>query len=230
MLRSLVIAGLVSLASFGCGSTESTTHPNSVVAKHAIVVRGVSVAVRETGDSTAPCVLFLHGAKYSSKTWEELGTLALLASNGYRAIAVDLPGFGESQRAEVDASRFVLELCDALSIAKCALVSPSMSGRFAFPLVVEHTDRVSAFIPIAPVGVDEFAEHLNGRSTPTLIVWGAKDSVMPIEGAERLARALPKSEKLVLEGAEHACYLDRPDEFHAALLAFLDRTLRVAKR
>lgn len=37
-------------------------------------------------------VIFLHGQSFTSKTWETLGTLALLAENGYRAIAIDLPG------------------------------------------------------------------------------------------------------------------------------------------
>jgi pimeloyl-ACP methyl ester carboxylesterase len=40
----------------------------------------------------APIVLFLHGAKYTSENWVNLGTLSLLNSKGYRTIAVDLPG------------------------------------------------------------------------------------------------------------------------------------------
>lgn len=39
-----------------------------------------------------PDVLFLHGQAFTSETWEALGTLALLAAEGYRAIAIDLPG------------------------------------------------------------------------------------------------------------------------------------------
>lgn len=39
-----------------------------------------------------PDVLFLHGQAFTSKTWEALGTLALLAGEGYRAVAIDLPG------------------------------------------------------------------------------------------------------------------------------------------
>ncbi|KAK6319575.1 hypothetical protein J4Q44_G00107860 [Coregonus suidteri] len=37
-------------------------------------------------------VVLLHGQAFSSKTWVELDTLALLATNGYQALAVDLPG------------------------------------------------------------------------------------------------------------------------------------------
>lgn len=36
-------------------------------------------------------VLLLHGAKYSAQTWLDLGTLSLLAGEGYRVAAVDLP-------------------------------------------------------------------------------------------------------------------------------------------
>lgn len=37
-------------------------------------------------------MVLLHGQAFTSKTWEELGTLSLLASNGYQALALDLPG------------------------------------------------------------------------------------------------------------------------------------------
>lgn len=37
-------------------------------------------------------VVLLHGQAFTSKTWEELGTMALLAINGYQALAMDLPG------------------------------------------------------------------------------------------------------------------------------------------
>lgn len=36
-------------------------------------------------------VLLLHGAKYSAQTWQNLGTLAALADEGFRVAAVDLP-------------------------------------------------------------------------------------------------------------------------------------------
>lgn len=46
-----------------------------------------SAAVRDGARN----VLLLHGAKYSAQTWEDLGTLAVLADAGFRVAAVDLP-------------------------------------------------------------------------------------------------------------------------------------------
>lgn len=225
MRRAFVIACLAGFGLLACGCAERSAPAEIAVTKRVVAVRGVPVAVRECGDSNAPCVLFLHGAKYSSKNWEELGTLALVAKSGRRAIAIDLPGFGETPAAEVDAKRFVLELVDALSLAKVALVAPSMSGRFAFPFIVEYSERLAAFVPIAPVGVDEFAPRLKSIDVPTLVVWGAKDSVLAPSGADVLAAATAHAEKFVIEGAEHACYLAEPKKFHERLLAFFERAL-----
>lgn len=36
-------------------------------------------------------VLFLHGARFGARNWDDIGTLELLAEKGYRAVAVDLP-------------------------------------------------------------------------------------------------------------------------------------------
>jgi pimeloyl-ACP methyl ester carboxylesterase len=42
--------------------------------------------------ASAPMVLLLHGAKFNSDTWMTTGTLPLLHEQGYKAMAVDLPG------------------------------------------------------------------------------------------------------------------------------------------
>lgn len=59
-----------------------------------VTVEGQSLFYREAHPQRAPRlnVLLLHGIRFSSDTWLQLHTMAVLADAGYRAVAVDLPG------------------------------------------------------------------------------------------------------------------------------------------
>jgi pimeloyl-ACP methyl ester carboxylesterase len=175
----------------------------------------------EAGPRTGRAVLLLHGARFHSGTWRELGLLEALARAGYRVLALDLPGFGRSDRVAVDPSAYLAGLLTELGIDRAVVVAPSMSGAFAFPLVEAHASRVSGFVPVAPVQTRVYAERLEGRRVPTLIFWGEKDRVFPVSLAGELERAIPGSRKVILEKARHPCYLDQPERFSAELLAFL---------
>jgi pimeloyl-ACP methyl ester carboxylesterase len=144
-------------------------------------------------------------------------------------IALDLPGFGQSEQSGVDRDQYLAQaLDDLLPGEKVVIVSPSMSGNFSLPFVARHPKRVAGFVPVAPVGIDTYVGELGRVQVPTLAVWGERDTVVPVAQADVLVSAL-RGRKLILAGASHACYLDRPDEFHAELLKFLDE-LRLATR
>ena len=102
------------------------------------------------------------------------------------------------------------------------LVSPSMSGRFSLPLLVEEPGLVSGFVAVAPVGIPQYAPHLGDPPVPTLLVWGERDMVVPLEQAALLEARWPGSRRLVLPGARHPAYLDEPDAFHRELIAFVE--------
>lgn len=61
-----------------------------------IQVQGQNLFFREarpgSGQAVRFSVLLLHGIRFSSETWQNLGTLHRLAEAGYRAVAIDLPG------------------------------------------------------------------------------------------------------------------------------------------
>lgn len=61
-----------------------------------VQVQGQSLFFREArpagGQAARFSVLLLHGIRFSSETWQNLGTLHRLAQAGYRAVAIDLPG------------------------------------------------------------------------------------------------------------------------------------------
>ena len=55
-------------------------------------------------------IFLLHGSAFTSMTWEQIQTLEQLKENGYRAIAVDLPGFGESPNILIPPQQLALFL------------------------------------------------------------------------------------------------------------------------
>jgi abhydrolase domain-containing protein 14 len=173
------------------------------------------------GPEAGPAVVLLHGASFSSQTWVELGTLDVLAQAGNRAYAIDLPGFGQSEPNESLSSRWLAKLLHMLSVQSTVLVSPSMSGRVALPLAIEHPALVVGLVAIAPVGIPRYLDDLPRIACPVLAVWGRNDKLIPLAQADQLASAAPQGQVAILEGAGHAAYMDKPDSFHELLLKFL---------
>ncbi|MBP2446858.1 alpha/beta fold hydrolase [Rhizobium leguminosarum] len=66
------------------------------------------------------------------------------------------------------------------------------------------------------------AADLNLIRVPVAIVLGEHDEFIKPEHAEYLARSIPDAEMIYLTGVSHFAPLQRPAEFNAAVLAFLD--------
>ena len=186
-----------------------------------VSVAGGQLHYLESGGPGPWTVVLLHGARFTSKTWQDLGTLDRLAAAGHHVVALDLPDYGDSEPSALAPEAYLARALDTLlPNRRVVLVSPSMSGGFSLPFVAEHSDRVAGFVPVAPVGISRHAAGLGGLQVPSLVVWGENDTMIPPAQAEVLATALG-GRTLILEGAGHPCYLDRPDDFHRELLAFL---------
>lgn len=192
------------------------------IASNFVTTRQACIHYLEAGPPDAPTVLFLHGASFSAQTWQDLGTLALLAGQGYRAVAIDLPGFGQSEHISGQPHEFLLELLKQLQLTRPVLVSPSMSGGYSLPLVAQHPETLKGFVPVAPVSIPTYEDQLQGNTLPTLVLWGSNDQIVPVEQAERLCRRMAKARLVVLENAGHACYMRATAEFHQHLLGFVE--------
>ena len=62
---------------------------------------------------------------------------------------------------------------------------------------------------------------LHAVQSPTLLIWGENDTLVPIALGEILRREIAHSRLLILKQASHVSMFDRPREFNQALLAFL---------
>ncbi|XP_054496176.2 putative protein-lysine deacylase ABHD14B [Agelaius phoeniceus] len=203
------------------------------VTESTVTVQGQSLFYRRAEPAQAVprlTVLLLHGIRFSSETWLQVGTLATLAENGYRAVAIDLPGLGRSKDAVAPApvgqpapAAFLKAVSEALDLGPAVVISPSLSGMYSLPCLLEHSQLFKAYVPVAPICTEKFtAQQYAQIKTPTLIVYGDQDAELGQTSLNNLQH-LPEHQVLMLEGAGHACYLDKPNEWHRGLLAFLQQ-------
>ena len=68
---------------------------------------------------------------------------------------------------------------------------------------------------------EDVREDLRRVEAPTLLVWGRRDPLIPPAVGYLLREEITDSRLVVLERAAHVPMFDRPEEFDAALLAFL---------
>lgn len=175
-------------------------------------------------------VLLLHGIRFSSENWLNIGTLDILARAGCRAVAIDLPGLGHSKSAEAPAAvgelapaGFLKEVCEELKLSPVVVISPSLSGMYSLPFLMQHQDLIRGYIPVAPICTDKFTgEQYHSVKVPSLIVYGDQDSQLGELSLHNLSN-LANHSVVVIKGAGHACYLDDPDTWHKAVTDFLNK-------
>ncbi|MEA2467951.1 MAG: 4,5:9,10-diseco-3-hydroxy-5,9,17-trioxoandrosta(10),2-diene-4-oate hydrolase [Thermoleophilaceae bacterium] len=107
----------------------------------------------EAGPASAAPIVMLHGLGATKA--EFLPTVPALAPE-FRTIAVDLPGFGDSDKpfpAAYDArmfARWVHALLDALGLDRVHLLGHSMGGRVALEVGMRHPDRIDRLVLMTP--------------------------------------------------------------------------------
>src|SRR5438105_5634934 len=126
-----------------------------------IDVMGLRTRVlREGDDDRGDPIVLIHAVGGWAENWREV--MAPLATSGRRVVAVDLPGFGESERPsrvrhfgprEPFYARFVVSLLDALDIRTAHLVGNSMGGAVAYMAAVSAPERARSLSLVASGGL-----------------------------------------------------------------------------
>ena len=102
---------------------------------------------------SGPALIAIHGLGATKVSF--LTTVAALARS-YRVIAVDLPGFGDSDKplgASYDArffARSVVALLDALELDRAHLIGNSLGGRVALEVALQDPGRVERLALLCP--------------------------------------------------------------------------------
>lgn len=130
-------------------------------------VRGVGLHFVEAGDRANPAIVLIHGLGGSTFDYRRL--IPMLAEYRY-VLAVDLPGFGYSDRpashnyALSSQARVVRELLERLDVTTATVVGHSMGGPIAMRLAIDAPGLVDRLILLAPAT----DERLQRRMPPLL--------------------------------------------------------------
>jgi len=175
MKKRYLLAGLSGVVA-GAVATKLLTRPRDVSWPESIdliyhpeyswftTIGGVRIHYQEAGDEKAPPLILIHGFISSTLIWS--GVFLRLADAGFRVIAIDLPGYGYSDKpidgrytidSQADA---VFGLMDRLGIEKATIVGASYGGAIAATMALDSPERVERLVLIGAVSSDEPKEKL----------------------------------------------------------------------
>jgi len=135
-------------------------HPEN---SHFIEVDGATVHYQEFGDAANPTLLLIHGYTSSTYVWRTVAPR--LADEDFHVIAVDLLGFGYSDKpASFDytiasQARMVERLMNLLGVGRATLVGSSYGGAVASTIALDYAERVEKLVLISSVCNDEIKQN-----------------------------------------------------------------------
>lgn len=116
---------------------------------------GVRTRYLEAGDPQGPAILLLHGTAGSLENFcANFGPLA----ESHRVIGIDMLGCGYTDKPDrpyliEDYAEHALAAMVALGIREAAVIGVSLGSWVGARLAVDHPDRVSRLVMVAPAGV-----------------------------------------------------------------------------
>lgn len=137
-------------------------------------VDGVRIHYQEAGNESAPAIILIHGFISSTMVWNEV--FLPLANAGFRVIALDLPGYGYSEKPRDGAytieaqAKAVVGLMDRLEIEKVTVAGASYGGAIAATLALDYPDRVEKLILVGAVTNDDPKKYALLRIARTPVV------------------------------------------------------------
>ena len=138
------------LTSLGSAQTHATaTRVNGEIRRRSVTIDGVSLSVLEAG--TGDPIIYIHGVVTTSNIFPHYLNAY---SPDFRGIAVDLRGYGESQKPDngftiTQFSKDLIALADKLGIEKPVWVGVSLGGMIAQQLALDYPNRVRALVLVS---------------------------------------------------------------------------------
>lgn len=193
-------------------------------------LNGKKVFYRIISGNRKETVILLHGQRFSSADWSGIDALRRIYQWGYNVIAVDYPGFGNSESNPeynfkngdfTPSSRFISDFCQRLGIEKITIIGPSMGGAITMRTVIDYPELVSQVVVVAPAGFEAMKNELYRIDRPVHLIWGSEDDTIDISDGRRYHDFIAGSTLTVIKGADHVPYLKKTSQFFSLIKKFL---------
>ena len=130
---------------------------------HFTEVDGSTVHFQEFGERENPTLILIHGYTASTYVWSSVAPA--FADNGFHVIAVDLIGFGYSDKPSsfdytiTSQARMVSRLMDRLGIGRATVVGSSYGGAVSATLALDYPERVEKLVLADAACNDDVLSH-----------------------------------------------------------------------
>jgi 2-hydroxy-6-oxonona-2,4-dienedioate hydrolase len=137
--------------------------------------------------SKGKSVLLIHGLGGSIESW--LNNIDTLSTKQLRIIAIDLPGFGYSDKPQINYTinfytKFIAKFIDYLKISgPVSIVGSSLGGHIAAEVAIHYHKIVCKLVLISPAGV----LPISFRGTPALLKY---TKILKARTVQEVKRAL----------------------------------------
>jgi pimeloyl-ACP methyl ester carboxylesterase len=153
---SVLVAGVYVVACLTSCRAVAAKTPNGS-AMRTVETRTIRMSIRDEG--AGPLVLMLHGFPELSHSWRH--QVNALSAAGYRAVAPDMRGFGNTEAPEaveaydlVELAADVVALMDALGEEEAVLVGQDWGAVVAWTTVLLYPERFTKLIALSvPYGL-----------------------------------------------------------------------------
>lgn len=148
-------SGEIEVAEYGAPGRPAWADVDWSLYRRSAIVEDRKINYVDLGDPSAPPVLLVHGLAGTWMNWLEN---LLPFSERFRVIALDLPGFGQSEMPRdgisvANYARIVQTLLAQLGITRIAVVGNSMGGAVSFQLAMDFPDLIESITAVSPVGI-----------------------------------------------------------------------------
>jgi pimeloyl-ACP methyl ester carboxylesterase len=172
-----------------------------------IAVKGINIRYVVKGAGSP--LLLIHGfGEFLEVWWYNIDSL----SKHYLVYAMDLPGHGLSDKPPIDyklffIAEFVADFMRTLRIERASLVGHSMGGLLGLSVAINFPEKV---------------DKLHMVKSPTLLIHGAQDEVVPVKYARNACNLIPDARLQVIGECGHCPQIEKAPEFNEILMQFLE--------